>query len=182
MDSGGSKKRSPIGNSKTTRIIIFVAGLAVLVIAALIFVSVLSSKSQQPVEEMISVVQKQSELINLADTGTKKARTTEALNLAYTTKLSLETDQRTLGSYIATQKRGFSASKYTSLKNAQIQAALVKAEQSNSFDETFLKLLNQELTSYKASIKRAYDNATSTKAKTVLSDTYNHATALAPKK
>lgn len=156
-----------------------IGGVAVIVMIIIAIVSSLFLKGGAgTVEQMRALAIEQNELIRVADIGTEKARSSSTLNLATTTKSTLISDQRVTIAYVTSQKQKLPAKELVTGKNTKTDDLLRRAEQANQFDEVFTKELQTELKKYQANVKKAYDEASSKKAKTVLSDNYNHVKVL----
>ena len=164
--------------SKKNRIIAVAAGAVFLLIIGGIFFNFLSNAGKADTEALIRAAKQQQELIRIADIGIEKSRGQQAKNLAVTTKLSLASEQDDMQNAI--KAAGLNPKKVlTGSANAQTTQQLTTAEQNNRFDEEFIKVMTESLTSYQRSVKAAYDGATSKKLKEALATQYKSANALA---
>lgn len=148
------------GSSKKSRILIVIIGAVILAIVAAIVSGILSSGGDQTIKDVTKLAQQQNELIRIADIGLKKAKGSEAQNLALTTKYSITSDQKQTLSYLSTQRHKVSSGTLKAGQNAQTDNTLTVAAQNNNFDETFIKTIGAMLISYKSSVTQTYNDAT----------------------
>jgi hypothetical protein len=158
------------------RILVVAGGAVVLLILIIMAFSFLGSGNKANQALLLSVAQKQTELIRIADLGAQKAHSTTAKNLAVTTAASLTTDQNALLGVMSPKPK---AKELALGKNSNTDKLLSTAEQNNQFDEVFVTELQKELLSYQKLLKQARDSTSSKKTKAILSDEYTHASVLA---
>lgn len=163
----------PRGNSKQSRIVIVVVGAVVLVAILAIVAALINRASSAGHDTLVLAAQEQTELIRISTIGVDKARDPGTKNLAVTAQLSLKSDQTALLSHVKVSPKELAFG-----KNTKTDIALTTAEQSNKFDEAFTAELKKELATYQKTLKTAYDEASSKKLKTTLSDNYTHANTL----
>ncbi len=168
----------PSGNSKTQRIIIFAAGLLILIMFIIIGSSFLTSGSKSSKEQLKSVVYQQKELIRISEIGIKKATGSEAKNLAITTQITLVSEQSELQSALKTLGVKSDA-KSIGGPDKKTDERLTLAEQSNEFDKVFLEIMREDLTEYAKAAQTAYKNNTNKKTKAALEAQFNNAATLA---
>ncbi len=169
----------PSGNSKGQRVLIIVGGVILLIVAASFILNLLGSGSKKARLELITVAQKQTELIRIADIGMKKARNSEAKNLAITTKLTIMSEQPVLVSTINKLGKKVDTKQLVLGKNTKTDQLLTQAEQSNNFDDVFIKEIQSELTDYAKATKTAYNNNQGKKTKDALALQFKNAATLA---
>lgn len=184
MDAGTPAPKSklpiPMGStSKNGRILIVIIGAVILAIIAAIVMAFLSSGGDQTIKDVTKLAQEQNELIRIADIGAKKAKGTEAQNLALTTKFTITSDQKQTLEYLSTQRHKVSSSILKATKNTQTDNALTVAAQNNNFDETFIKTIGSMLISYKSDVSKTYNDATARpNAKKLMTTLYNNINTL----
>jgi hypothetical protein len=166
------------GLNKKMRIAIVAALAIVLILGGLIINTLLSSAGKENTQTLLTIAERQTELMRVADLGIVGARSNTVQNLAVTTKLSIQSDQNAMLSVLKSNKIKTDPKKLTGRKDVKTDKALTQAEQANSFDETFTKILQTQLAEYKKDLKQAYDAATKPKTKQALSLQYTHATDL----
>lgn len=166
------------GNSMRSRILIVLGGLIALVIIASVVGTLLSNAGKGDVKALKDIVAQQQELVRVADIGTKKAQTTSVKALAYTTLLSVTTDQQKLTEYLGGRGVKLTKLELEAKKKDSVDKTLESAAANNSFDQTFTETITGLLDKYAASMKSAYQSAKGEKGKTVLSESYTSSTAL----
>lgn len=183
MNPGAPQKRSPLAglpgskpNKKT--LIIFGAAAVVFLIIVMIVISALFKGGPSNAEQLIGVTQKQQELMRVSEIALKDARGNEAKNLAMTTLLSLQSDQATLVSALASQKVKVGGKQLNGGKNEKTDATLTDAKQNNRFDEAYLEYVQEELANYQKSLNGVYKNTVSKSLKETLKLQYQNASIL----
>jgi hypothetical protein len=182
MDSGKAAPsgKFPLSNTpKKGRIIIIVAGAIILAIIGSIVAAMLSSGGDKTIKDLTLLSQQQQELVRIAEIGVQKARSTDAQNLALTTKYSISSDQKQTLTYLASQKHKVSAKTLGLRKNTQTDATLNSAAQNNRFDEVFTQTIGNLLLNYKAAVSQTYNDATARpNAKKLMNTLYNNINVL----
>lgn len=184
MNPAKPPKKSPLGSllpsggsSLRHRLLVVVAGGGLLLVI-LFMVSSFIFKGSGSADDLVAVALQQTELMRVADIGSSKAHTADALNLARTTKLTISSQQQTLLPVIKSQGRKLEAKDLNAGKNAETDRILSSAEQSNQFDEVFISTLQTSIANYQKALKKAYDNSSSTKIKQTLDNDYAQAKLL----
>lgn len=168
----------PSGNSTKERIIIIVGGLAGLLVIGLILVAVLGSSGENNKLELATISKEQTELIRIANIGRTKAQDTKVKNLAITTSQSLESSQITLKAVFKKNNINLTSKELAVSKNTATDTKLTNAEQANNFDVVFNQELTTELTTYRDSLKKAYDTTRGKTTRVALSTAYTGASTL----
>lgn len=163
----------PTGNSMQARIFIVLGGVLVLLIVGILVATLISSSGKGQKETLLKAAQQQTELIRVSKTGIDNARSPAARNLAVTTNLTLQSDQKALLTHVKASQKQLALSKDT-----KTDIALTTAEQSNKFDEVFTETIQSQLAAYQKTLKTAYDGTSSKSLKTSLSEQYTHAGTL----
>ncbi|HTE57456.1 MAG TPA: hypothetical protein VK694_01840 [Verrucomicrobiae bacterium] len=174
----GPKPKFSIKSGSSNKMFIYaIIGLAVLLVPFIIYM-VLFAGAPDNKEQLVKVVQQQTELIRVAEVGLKQSRDDNAKNLARTTSLSITSDLSSLKSTLNSQKVKTPSKLLNGGKNAKTDQLFTNAQQNNRFDEVFLKELQDELVAYQKSVKSTYDLTTNTKLKATLSTQYKNASLL----
>jgi flagellar basal body-associated protein FliL len=174
----GKKFQLPGNMSKKGRILIAGACVLLLIMLVVIIAGMISNAGKGDTQALITAAKQQQELIRVAEIGIAKAKTQDAKNIAITTKLSLSSQQAEMQTAIKTA--GLNPKKVlTDSVSAKTDQALTTAEQTNRFDEEFLKIMAESLATYQKSVKAAYDGATSSKLKAALTSQFKSANTLA---
>jgi hypothetical protein len=177
MNSGTPvrEKGTPGGknNGQQKRILIVLAGVAVLIVLAIAFKTITSSKGKGDIQTLTTIAAEQTELIRVSDLGISQAKFISNRNVAATVSVSLQTNKRATLRLLANSDQKVLNSRLGSKKNTKVDVALADAITTNSVDDTFHGLLLASLVSYRNSLKNAYATATVPKEKQVLGDAYN---------
>ncbi len=179
---GGQQQKKfkllPSGNSKMSKILVIVGALIIAIILFVIVSSILGSGDKAQKEQLKDVVYKQKELIRIADIGIQKSRSSEAKNIAMTTKITLTSEQGDLQGALTTLGVKSDA-KTIGGPDKKKDQILTTAEQANNFDAVFLEMIRADLISYAKATQIAYKNNTSKKTKSALEAQFNNAATLA---
>jgi flagellar basal body-associated protein FliL len=167
-----SQKRKFSGGSTKSRLIFVGVIVIVLVLVGSILASILSSAGNQDVKSIKKLVAQQEELVRITELGSDRAQDYKIRSLAYTTKLSILTQQQKLLSYL--EERGSDPSKEELAAELQpkLEAELEQAASNNRFDETFSAALDTALRAYAKETEVASKNVGSEKTKAVLKESY----------
>ncbi len=145
---------------KKTRIIIVAAGGGILLLFISLMMALIFGGGTDMTERFVNLAQRQEEITRIADIGTSKARSQQALNIAITTKASVESSQRQVISNVASKGRSLRTADLRLLESQSTTTELESAEQANRFDAVFVEIMQNELASYIEAIRRAADEAT----------------------
>ena len=151
----------PRTDSTKQRIIFVGLGVVVLFIIVSVVVSLLNSASNQNVVDLQSVAKQQTEIIRVANIGASKAKDSKTSNFALTTSLSLASSQTNTLEALKKAGRKMSPKDLNAGKNTDTDSLLTKAEQANSFDETFIEEITKELRTYQTTVKKALASSSS---------------------
>jgi hypothetical protein len=166
------------GGPKKQRILVVAVLGLVLLMVGIIVAAVISSSGNGNKQDYLALLQQQSELIRVSEIGEKTAHDSKARNLALTAKLSLTSTQGTLTSLAKKAGAQTDAKSIALGKDSSIDTKLADAEQTNSFDDEFIKTIQDLLDKYSQTLKKLYDEATSSSAKSTLQQAYNNAQQL----
>lgn len=165
------------GGSQTTRIILVVAAVFVLLILFVGLKNILAT-SNKSVPSLITVAQYQQELIHLSQSGTQNATSVNLKNFAYTAQLGLQSEQKDLVLYLkknghktSTKELNLGVSK--TLDN-QLSAALTNS----SYDSAFKQAMQGKLAGYQQALKQAFAQTKGPKGQALLNDDYHAADLL----
>jgi hypothetical protein len=177
-----TKKRKglfPGGNSPKQRLLMVAIGGGILLVVIFMFLSLLFGGGNEDVTALVSITQEQEELIRVSDIGVQKSKTPATQNLAITTKLTIQTSQNQTLERLKKLGRNIKPKDLTLKKDSKTDETLDAAALSNRFDETFVQLLKNNLITYQASVRAAYDVSKSTPTRQVLGISYDSAGILA---
>lgn len=181
FNTDSKKKRAgfPGGGSQRNRVLIVVLGAIGLITIVLIIMTLLNSAGSANKDALLRAAQQQAEIIRISDMAAERAKGTSAKNLALTTNLSLQSDQKTLITTLKSQGVKVDAKQLALGKDPKTDVALTNAEQANRFDEVYVETVKQLLTEYQRTLKSAYESTDSKKLRDILSAQYENAGLLA---
>jgi hypothetical protein len=164
------KKRSLLsgGNSKQQRVLIVVIIFSVLLLFGIILAVIFSQSANQNTADLIKIAKQQQELTRISEVANIKARGAQAKNMGAILLHTMRSDQTSNLAYLKDHGTKVSEKELQASKSAQTDELLTQAEQTNQFDEVFLKTASQQLTTYQRSVKAVHDSATSRQLKILL--------------
>ncbi len=166
------------GSSKRQRILIIAIGAFILLLAAIGVIGLLGSSDDGLKADYLSLAQQQAELVRVCDIGISQARSSEAKNLAITTKYSILSEQPGVLGLAKKAHAQTDAKSIAAGKNSQTDTQLTTASQTNQFDTVFIKILQTNLTKYQQTLKKIHDEVPDNKTKDILSKDYANAALL----
>jgi hypothetical protein len=175
--------RQPTGTGNNNvsfvgRILIVAGGAVVLIVLAIVFVKLLAGPKDPTIPLLTSIAQQQNELARVSAEPTSDAATQPTLNFANTTALSLQSDQQSLISLLATAGKTPDAATLGATQHTATDATLTAAKANGTYDSVFIGIAQAQLTAYQQSLQQAFKAAQSNKEKQWLTAAYNHAQLL----
>lgn len=162
------------GSSKKVRILIVAGGVILLIIVAAVVINLLGNAGRAQAQKLTDVARSQTELVRVT-TLSKSAKDLNTISLATTTKLSVATSLNNTKQLLG--KRGLGSKELgkalSSTKNTKTDTALSEATQNNRFDETFLKILDSQLSEYKKLLTAAHGGANASEKKLIEAEIKN---------
>ncbi len=162
----GKPQRAP--GSKKFRTLLIIVGALVLLILAIVAYSVISSSGQGTATGLVSLAQKQTEIIRIAAIGKEKSTNVDTKVLANITELSFTTTQQQFTTIIKGRGTKVTPALLGGAKDALVDTKLSAASSSASFDQAFNEVLTAKLTDYKLALKNAQAEAASNTEKQAL--------------
>lgn len=153
-------------------------GTLVLLILLIVVLSLLFGGGPSNKDQLLGVVAKQNELIRISDIALKDGKSTQARNLAMTTKLSLRSDQASLTAALKSQKVKIGGAQLNAAKSSKTDELLTTAAQNNRFDEAYLEFIQKELVAYQKALNEAYRTTVSSKLKETMKVQYQNASVI----
>lgn len=141
----------------TKRIMIVGAGLIGLIIVVIIFAAIFGGGSKGSTDYLLSMAQKQTELIRVSEIGTAKGKTAQSKQLAASVSATMQSQLNTTQSLLTKAGVKVNPKQLATGKNSATDTTLTQAEQSGRFDEVFIQTIKAGLADYQATIKNAYD-------------------------
>jgi hypothetical protein len=175
MDTPHKSRKSmlkPNNSSTKSRVLFALGGLTILIIAASIFVSVISGSKQGSTQDLTKLAAEQQEIIRIADLGIKSGVDPGVVAYAQTTKSTVQSQQTKVTAYLVKNKIKLTPLLLNSQKNTKTDAALVAASAANRFDVLFKDTITAELTNYASNLKTNYETAKAKTTKDMLANSY----------
>lgn len=160
------------GSSQTSRIVLAVAILFVLLILFVGLKNILAG-SNKSIPSLVTVAQDQQELIHLAQSGTQNATSGNLKNFAYTAQLSLQSEQKDLVQYLKNNGHKTSPKQLNLKISKTLDNQLSAALTTSSYDSTFKQAMQDKLTSYQQALKQAFALTQGPKGRALLNDDYD---------
>lgn len=168
------KKRLQVGGPNALMIKI---GLIIgAVIAAMILVTVLINLftgGKTSTDELRLLAQTQQELIRVASTGESDARNQNVKNFAKNAQLTITSQQVKALGYLASKDVDMKEKELNLKLNAATDKQLEQAEQTSTFDNVFLQVMQQSLESYSNELQTLYGSTSNTTVKKLLKDNFD---------
>lgn len=177
MNPGSSQQKASRlpTNPKTKRLLAILFLLAIVVIATIVLISIFSSVDKSAKADWATALQQQTEIIRVSEIGVKKAKDSDAKNLAITTQLSLASSQPTLSSLANKSGVKLDSKQLKAGQDDKTDLRLTQAEQTNQFDSVFNQTLKAQLADYQLTIKRLYEASESQATRLQLNSIYQSA-------
>ncbi len=167
------------GGGKTW-VVVLIGAVVVIGLLWLILSLVTGGGGSSKTAPLVSLAQTQTEIARVAKSAndSNQLRSQDVKNFAQNTQLSMQTDEQSMVDLL--KKNGVSLKdKQLALKqNSQTDSTLKAALGSDTYDSTFVSLMQTQLQSYQTALQQAYSTATSQTEKKLLSDDFNHVNLL----
>jgi hypothetical protein len=146
------------------RIAVVAGGAVLLIVLAVVLMSILGSAGKSQTNNYVKIAQKQAEIIRISNLGTKQAKSTSAKALAVNTRLSMESSQVQTAKIL--EKRGIKdkalSKELAKAKDTKIDAELETAAKNNRIDDTFVKIMEKQLSEYQKLLNQSESGASKT--------------------
>lgn len=175
MNSNQKPPRRSIFDLPTPVKIALVVGLLILIIIIwTVISSFLNSDSNAQKDRLINVAQKQGEIIRISALAEKDSAGSPAKELAINARLSAQSSQAQVKALLKSRGVGdkSATSQIAAGKNVKNDEVLQDGKDNGRYDDTFLALIDQQLTDYQKLVQSAYENG-SVKEKTALQTAFN---------
>ena len=167
----------PGSNTPKERLLMAAVGGGVLLIILLLVIGMLFS-GKSSTEALLDIAQRQTEIIRVSDLGLKKAKTSDARNLAINTKLTVQTSANFTLDRLEKLGEKIKPKTLALKTNTQTDQVLTNAGLNNKFDSTFVETLRSILTEYRQAVKKLYDTTSSQTEKQILAASFEGVTLL----
>lgn len=175
MDTPHKAKKNilqPNNNSTKSRVLFVLGGLTILIIAASVFLSVLSGSKTGGTAELTKLVAEQQEIIRIADIGIKSGVDPSVVAYAQTARSTVQSQQTKVTTLLIKNKIKLTPLLLNASKNTKTDAALTAASAANRFDILFKDTITAELTNYASNLKTNYEGAKAKTTKDMLANSY----------
>jgi len=164
------------GSGKGTRITLF-AVIGLVIVVLLIALPKMFSGGGLDKTAFLNVLQDQSELAHLAQTGVQSSTSVNLKNFSATVAASMPSEQTTLLTYLADNHYKPGSKSLTAKQLAATDTQLQNAVSSSTFDSTYTGVMQQQFKTYQHDLDTAYQKA-GAKGKTTLKKQYANAQLL----
>lgn len=150
----------------------------VLIIVVVVVLSTVFKGGSNAVTQLTDLAQQQTEIARVAALGVEKSKSSATKNFAHTTQLTMVSSQQDTVAVLA--KSGHKLNEKTLLikRNTNTDQRLNAAAANSNFDDTFQKIITDELKSYKSSLQKYFSTATSANERKILQDSFNSVNTL----
>lgn len=162
MNDAPKSSRGPLfGGGMGARIAVIAVLFILIVIIGMVANSFLNKDQKIQTERLVKIAQTQTEIIRVSALAKSKAKDINTRNFALTTGLSVQSSQQDVKKLLSA--RGVNekslGKKIGGGKDAKTDAALDEATKNSRFDETFLTIMNTQLTNYQKSLQVAFPDS-----------------------
>lgn len=154
---------------KRKRILIASAGGVGLIIVVWMLAALIFSGGPDVTQRLISIAQRQEEIIRISEIGTDTARDREVEQFATTTRAAIRSSQNDITRLIEARTGSrVSQNRLRAGENVQTTQELETALQANRFDITFITVIQDELIEYRTTMEIALSETNSANEREVL--------------
>lgn len=164
------------GNNLLLRVAVAGGGLIVLLIIAAVVLSALKPKSSVPA--LVSIAQRQQEIIRVATQATTQATGQDTQIFVANVVLSVTSSQQQTVDYVTTHGQKLGNKLLALDQSAQTDTLLANATTANNYDTAVVQSLTASLQTYEDQLNTAYKAASGKTAKALLQNSFASAEAL----
>ncbi|HUD06147.1 MAG TPA: hypothetical protein VMR18_04520 [Candidatus Saccharimonadales bacterium] len=158
------------------RVIIVGGGGLLLIILIIIGASFIGGTPNAA--SLTSIAEQQNELIQLSSKAANNAVQPSTQNLAINIDLSLTTSQQALLSYLKSHGKSVGANTLTADNSASTTNQLSSATNAGDYDNVFIQIIQNLLSSYSGSIKQTFEQSSTPTQRQILNAEYETAQTL----
>ncbi len=152
-------KRPPLFGGGLKFKLILVAVVAIIVIIVGVIVSnILGSSNDAQKERLIEVAQAQTEIVRVSTTAATKANSSDTKAIAYTNKISVQSAVNQTTAQLSKYGVKTDGKLLGQGKNTETDKLLADAASNNRYDETYKKILAEQLDNYQKLLKGAFES------------------------
>lgn len=177
----GDPSQTPPDTNKKKRLIIAIAGGSlILLFFGIAFALIINSGRNIPTstEQFIKITQTQEEIVRISTVATRNARTQSTRNIAATIIRSINSSKQSVAARLASQDVPISNATLRAGQNPNTTKELDDAIQANQFDQVYLRIVTDQLTSYQKLLETTFENAKIKAERELLQQLYIDASAL----
>ena len=154
-------KQFPFSSSSMGIKIVFVAVFALLAVVIIIVAGSMTSTSKNAQKDrLIELVQTQAEIVRVSTLANSKVSSPSAQALAVTTKITVQSAQNQTTARVSKYGLKKIDNKLISQgKNIENDKLLAEAEANNRYEETYRKILIEELKNYQTKLKSTFNSS-----------------------
>jgi hypothetical protein len=172
-----NKSVGPLGGSTfLMRIALLIGGLVVLFIIAGVLITKLSPKGSTP--GMISIAERQQEIIRVSTAAAQQATSTDAKNFVANVELSVTSSQQQILSYLSLNGTKVNGKTLALDQSSATDTQLANAATANNYDSAVTQNLIAQLEEYESLLQNTYKQSTGQHAKTLLQNNFTGAELL----
>ncbi|HEX8763272.1 MAG TPA: hypothetical protein VF733_05985 [Candidatus Saccharimonadales bacterium] len=158
------------------KIVMIIGGTIIFFIVTALIISALAPKKIDN-QEFIGLAQSQQELIRISNQASAQAKQQTTKNLATTIQYTMITQQKLLVTMLGERGVKVSGKQLTLKQNATTDQKFTSAKSTSTYDQTFIQVVQEELTAYASELKRLEGISTSNSERERLTD-YNQQTQM----
>lgn len=175
----GPKKPFMTGGNPKQKVLLSVIFIVVVVVILIIAFAVFRSLTAKDYSAYKSLINKQTEIIRIADAGISKARDTSVKNYVSTVGAVTESEKSDTLAFAKIAGVNINEKQLAAAKDADNDKLLADAEKNNQYDQKLVELLNKLVISYQKDVKSAATAATGKKEKALVIKLQNNALVIA---
>jgi hypothetical protein len=180
MNAPKAPRRKVLKTGSLRSRLLLIVGIAAVVIAAIMLVSsLLSRSSKQVTTDLINIVAEQQEIIRVANVGALGATgDLVTQSWAVTTESTIGSEQQALIKYLKQKEIVILPTELVGKLNKKTDTDLAAAKVNGTFVVVFKASLRASLTTYATDLKKSYKGVSSPEIKQLLSDSYKNTVSL----
>lgn len=177
-------KNQPLagGGGKRTKILLMIIVVVVLAIGAVLAYSFISGRGKASNKSLITIAQKQTEIIRIAGIGKQKATSPDTKALAAIIESSVTSSEVQFANLIKAKGGKTTPQILTEAKDPFADTKLNSASVNNTFDDTFKEVITAKLEDYQLALKTLFDQTTANNEKQFIVNASNQVAVILNKK
>lgn len=165
-------KKTLLGAGSAKSKIFAIIGIVTILTIVLALVATLLGGGSDSKTTYTKLLQQQTEIIRIADLGSKDGQSNETKNLSITVSQTLVSTKKDLTALAEAAGADINPKTIALGKDAAADKSLTTASQINNYDQVFTKILTDKLNEYKETLKQLYDGTSKQKTRDTLESAY----------